>query len=112
MTVSRKEAEELGLEVHRLLTWDFDLGNPRRLKVGEVAQQLLYSLDDLQLSTRVYKRTLDSVPPDTLTCAQTGLPLRPLYINAKDGIVKRVVPISWNEGVDYLDWQAAQESEA
>lgn len=107
MPISRKAAEELGLEVHRLLTWDFDAGHPRRTKVGEVVTHLVYSLDDLQISTRVYERTLDNVPPDDLDCEQTGLPLRPVYI--VDGHVRRAVPISWNEGVDYDKWRSLQE---
>ena len=109
MRVTRREAEDLGLDLHRLLTWDFENGNPRRLRVGEVVMHLVYSLDDLQISTKIHKRTLDNVPPVALTCEQTGVPLRPLYIDLEDGTVKRAVPISWNEGVDYAKWKALQE---
>jgi len=107
LRVTRREAEELRLTLYRLLTWDFDAGNPRRTKVGEVVTHLVYSLDDLQVSTKVHARTLDSVPPPTLDCAQTGVPLRPVYIS--DGYVRRAVPISWNEGVDYAKWRSLQE---
>ena len=107
--LSRKEAKELGLELHRLLTWDGELGNPRRLQVGEVVVNLVYSLDEFQLSTKVHKRTLDNVPPETLTCGEIGLPLRPMYVDLNDGRTKRAIPISWNEGVDYVEWKSRKE---
>jgi len=110
MPITREEAGELGLEIYPLISWCFDLGNPRRLKPDEDTENLVYGLDDFQVSTKVYRRTKETTPPDVLTCEQTGLPLRPLYINLKDGIVKRTIPISWNEGVDYYEWKSLKES--
>jgi hypothetical protein len=107
--LTRKEAEELGLEVYRLVTWDFEKGNPRRTQEGEVVTHLLYGLDDLEIGTRLLKRTLEAIPPDVLQHEATGIPLRLLYVNLKDGILKRAVPISWNEGVDYYEWKFLKE---
>jgi hypothetical protein len=107
MPISRKEAEELGLEIHRLLTWDFEAGHPRRTAEGEVVTHLVYGLDDFQIATKVHKREMESVPPDVITDASSGLPLRPMYIG--DGLSKRAVPISWNEGVDFIEWRYLKE---
>lgn len=110
--MNRKEAEQLGLPLVQLLTFDTKLARPRRLKVGEVPQNLLYSMDELELGTKVFKRDpMLAVPPETFPCPNTGLPLRPLHIDtAETGSILRAIPISWNEGVDYLKWKAISEN--
>jgi len=109
--MTRKEAERLGLPLVYLLTFDLELARPRRLKEGEIPMNLLYSLDELEVGTKVLKRDpMLAVPPDTVTCETSGLPLRPLHIDLLDtGSILRAVPISWNEGVDYYKWKAAVE---
>jgi len=110
VSLSRKEADVLQLEVHCLLYWDLSAGHPCRLKVDAQTENLLYSLDGLEFSTKVFKRTPDNVPPDVFHCPVTGYPLRPLYIDLSDGVIKRAVPISWNEGVDYQKWRTIKEA--
>ena len=107
MPLTEKEARALGLPVQRLITWDFEIGNPRRLRKGEKPETLVYSLDDLEISTKVQKHTGARKPDDVIQCERTGLPLRPLYYEPEKGMVMRAVPISWRIGVPYLQWREA-----
>jgi len=105
MSIAREEAERLGLQIERLLTWDFGKGMARRLAEGELPDRILYGLDELEISNKLVARGDQEFPEDIVTCEQTGLPLRPLYIHLPSGRIKRAVPISWGEGVDYYDYR-------
>jgi hypothetical protein len=110
MPLTEKEARALGLPVRRLITWDIENGCARRLQKGESPDSLVYSLDGLEISTKVQKHTGARKPVDVIQCERTGLPLRPLYYEPDRGMVMRAVPISWRVGVPYLQWREAIEN--
>ena len=107
MPITKKQAGLLGLRIVRLLTWDLKLGNPRRPKKGEPQPNIIYSLDELEVSTKVVAPTRKRKPEDIVTCERTGLPLRPLYYDPPTGKMLRAIPISWREGVPYYDYREA-----
>jgi len=107
MPITKAQAKLLGLRIVRLLCWDIELGHPRRPKPKEKQPNVIYSLDELEISTKVVKPAGKRKPEDIVTCEKTGLPLRPLYYDAPTGKMLRAVPISWREGVPYYDYRDA-----
>ena len=111
MPITKKQAKILGLRVVRLLEYDVTLGHPRRPKKNEPQNNIIYSLDDFELSTKVVRKTKRRKPDATFICEKTGLPLRPLYYDEKMGMVLRAIPISWRYGVPYYDYRDLPEKE-
>lgn len=107
MPITRKQVELLGLSVVRLLCWDIELGHPRRPKPREKQPNIIYSLDELEISTKVVKPTGKRKPEDVVICEKTGLPLRPVYWDNQKGKILRAVPINWREGVSYYAYRDA-----
>jgi len=107
MPITRAQAKLLGLQVVRLLTFDLELGHPRRPKPKEPQPNIIYSLDELEISVKVVKPTDKRKPDDVFVCEKTGIPLRPVYYDEQKGQILRAVPISWREGVPYYDYRTA-----
>jgi hypothetical protein len=107
MPITKKQAKILELRIVRLLCWDIEAGNARRPKLKEDQPNIIYSLDDFEISTKVVKPTGKRKPEDIITCEKTGLPLRPVYWDDREGKVLRAIPISWREGVPYYDYRDA-----
>jgi len=107
MSITKKQAKLLQLPVVRLLCWDLELGHPRRPKPNERQPNIIYSLDDLEISTKVVKLSDKRKPEDVVTCEKTGLPLRPVYWDDQEGKILRAIPISWREGVSYYEYRDA-----
>lgn len=107
MPITKKQADLLGLSIFRLLCWDVALGGPRRPKLKEKQPNIIYSLDEFEIATKVVKPTGSRKPEDIVTCEKTGIPLRPLYYDDRVGKVLRAIPISWRDGVSYYDYRDA-----
>ena len=109
MPITKKQAKLLGLRVVRLLEYDILLGHARRPKKHEPQKNIVYSLDEFEIHTKVVSKTHKRKPDDVVF--EDGIPLRPLYYDEKVGRILRAFPISWREGVPYYDYRDAVEKE-
>jgi hypothetical protein len=105
MALTKKAAAAMGLRIVRLLEFDFSLGHPRRPKPKEPQNNIIYSLDELEVSVKVAVPNKSRKPKDVRVCEKTGLPLRPIYYDETVGKLLRAVPVSWREGVPYHEYK-------